>query len=158
MPGDRRVLLVVDRPMADGAVDAVGAAPVASEISVWPWPRLHTRRIAAAKSAFCASCRHEMTPVRGTERHAEGNPLLDIGGHIDADAVIGASAFGSRCCSLRRFLIVPSLIAKAPIEPNMGLIQKIFYFHVPCAIMLFLSDVRVRRRRDRVPVQAIGAR
>jgi heme exporter protein C len=37
------------------------------------------------------------------------------------------------------FLIVPSLIAKAPIEPNMGLIQKIFYFHVPCAIMLFLS-------------------
>ena len=37
------------------------------------------------------------------------------------------------------FLIVPSLIVKAPIEPNMGLIQKIFYFHVPCAIMLFLS-------------------
>jgi heme exporter protein C len=37
------------------------------------------------------------------------------------------------------FLIVPSLILDAPIEPVMGLVQKIFYFHVPCAIMLFLS-------------------
>jgi len=37
------------------------------------------------------------------------------------------------------FLIVPSLIAAAPIEPVMGLVQKIFYFHVPCASMLFLS-------------------
>src|SRR4051812_8509312 len=37
------------------------------------------------------------------------------------------------------FLIVPTLILNAPIEPVMGLVQKIFYFHVPCAIMLFLS-------------------
>jgi heme exporter protein C len=37
------------------------------------------------------------------------------------------------------FLIVPSMIVNAPIEPVMGLVQKIFYFHVPCAIMLFLS-------------------
>jgi heme exporter protein C len=37
------------------------------------------------------------------------------------------------------FLIVPSLILSAPVEPVMGLVQKIFYFHVPCAIMLFLS-------------------
>jgi heme exporter protein C len=37
------------------------------------------------------------------------------------------------------FLVVPSMIAQAPIEPVMGLVQKIFYFHVPCAIMLFLS-------------------
>jgi len=37
------------------------------------------------------------------------------------------------------FLLVPVLIVSAPIEPVMGVVQKIFYFHVPCAIMLFLS-------------------
>ena len=37
------------------------------------------------------------------------------------------------------FLIVPTMIAQAPTEAVMGLVQKIFYFHVPCAIMLFLS-------------------
>ena len=37
------------------------------------------------------------------------------------------------------FLVVPTMILHAPIEPMMGFVQKIFYFHVPCAIMLFLS-------------------
>ena len=37
------------------------------------------------------------------------------------------------------FVIVPTMIIDAPIEPVMGFVQKIFYFHVPCAIMLFLS-------------------
>jgi len=37
------------------------------------------------------------------------------------------------------FLVVPTLILDAPIEEKMGFVQKIFYFHVPCAIMLFLS-------------------
>jgi heme exporter protein C len=37
------------------------------------------------------------------------------------------------------FLLVPVLIVTAPLEPVMGVVQKIFYFHVPCAIMLFLS-------------------
>jgi heme exporter protein C len=37
------------------------------------------------------------------------------------------------------FLLVPWMILQAPIEPVMGFVQKIFYFHVPCAIMLFLS-------------------
>jgi heme exporter protein C len=37
------------------------------------------------------------------------------------------------------FLLVPRMIVDAPIEPIMGFVQKIFYFHVPCAIMLFLS-------------------
>ena len=37
------------------------------------------------------------------------------------------------------FLLVPSMIVGAPLEPVMGLVQKIFYFHVPCATMLFLS-------------------
>jgi heme exporter protein C len=37
------------------------------------------------------------------------------------------------------FLIVPSLILSAPVEPVMGFVQKIFYFHVPCATMMFLS-------------------
>jgi heme exporter protein C len=37
------------------------------------------------------------------------------------------------------FLTVPHLILTAPIEPIMGAVQKIFYFHVPCALMMFLS-------------------
>src|SRR4051812_23945458 len=37
------------------------------------------------------------------------------------------------------FLVVPTMIFSAPVEPVMGFVQKIFYFHVPCAIMLFLS-------------------
>ncbi|MEA2698936.1 MAG: heme exporter protein, partial [Myxococcales bacterium] len=41
--------------------------------------------------------------------------------------------------ALGGFLVVPGLIVSAPIEPVMGVVQKIFYFHVPCAIMLFLS-------------------
>jgi heme exporter protein C len=39
------------------------------------------------------------------------------------------------------FLIVPFLIARAPIEPVMGPIQKIFYFHVPTAWILMLSTL-----------------
>jgi heme exporter protein C len=39
------------------------------------------------------------------------------------------------------FLAVPFLIVGAPIEPTMGIIQKIFYFHVPCAWLLLLSTI-----------------
>ena len=46
-----------------------------------------------------------------------------------AAAVVGAVGF----------LIVPGLILSAPTEPVMGFVQKIFYFHVPCATMMFLS-------------------
>ena len=37
------------------------------------------------------------------------------------------------------FAVVPRMILNAPPEPMMGVVQKIFYFHVPCAFMLFLS-------------------
>jgi len=37
------------------------------------------------------------------------------------------------------FLVVPTMILDAPVEPVMRFVQKIFYFHVPCASMLFLS-------------------
>ncbi len=37
------------------------------------------------------------------------------------------------------FLLVTQLIVAAPQEPVMGFVQKIFYFHVPCASLLFLS-------------------
>jgi len=37
------------------------------------------------------------------------------------------------------FFIAPMMILNAPIEPVMGFVQKIFYFHVPCATMMFLS-------------------
>ena len=37
------------------------------------------------------------------------------------------------------FAAAPFVIASAPYESTMGLVQKIFYFHVPTALMLFLS-------------------
>jgi heme exporter protein C len=37
------------------------------------------------------------------------------------------------------FMLAPILVARAPYESTMGLIQKIFYFHVPSAMMLFVS-------------------
>jgi heme exporter protein C len=52
---------------------------------------------------------------------------------------IGAGLATTAGLAVIGFLIVPGLILGAPIEPVMGVVQKIFYFHVPCAIMLFLS-------------------
>ena len=37
------------------------------------------------------------------------------------------------------FVYAPYLINAAPYESTMGLVQKIFYFHVPSAIVMFLS-------------------
>lgn len=37
------------------------------------------------------------------------------------------------------FLAIPHLVVGAPVEPTMGVIQKIFYFHVPCAWLLMIS-------------------
>ena len=37
------------------------------------------------------------------------------------------------------FVVAPVLIVAAPYESTMGLIQKIFYFHVPSWIMMFLA-------------------
>jgi len=52
---------------------------------------------------------------------------------------IGAGLATTAALAVIGFLVVPGLILGAPIEPVMGVVQKIFYFHVPCAIMLFLS-------------------
>ena len=37
------------------------------------------------------------------------------------------------------FAVAPFWIAQAPYESTMGLIQKIFYFHVPAWIVMFLA-------------------
>ena len=37
------------------------------------------------------------------------------------------------------FAAAPVLIARAPYETTMGLVQKIFYFHVPSAMLMFVS-------------------
>jgi heme exporter protein C len=52
---------------------------------------------------------------------------------------IGVGFLAACAVALAGFLVIPSMILRAPIEPVMGFVQKIFYFHVPCAIMLFLS-------------------
>jgi heme exporter protein C len=38
------------------------------------------------------------------------------------------------------FAFAPLMIARAPYESTMGLVQKIFYFHVPSAIVMFVSS------------------
>ena len=40
---------------------------------------------------------------------------------------------------LHGFFVVTLLVASAPLEKTMGIVQKIFYFHVPCAWLLMLS-------------------
>src|SRR4051794_3509502 len=37
------------------------------------------------------------------------------------------------------FLIAPQLILRAPTEPTMGFVQRIFYFHVPCCWLAMLG-------------------
>ncbi len=37
------------------------------------------------------------------------------------------------------FAVAPVLIARAPVEATMGLVQKVFYYHVPSAMVMFVS-------------------
>ena len=41
--------------------------------------------------------------------------------------------------TMHGFFVVTFLVANAPLEKTMGIVQKIFYFHVPCAWLLMLS-------------------
>lgn len=41
--------------------------------------------------------------------------------------------------AMAMFACAPVLIVRAPYESTMGLVQKIFYFHVPSAMMMFIS-------------------
>ena len=52
---------------------------------------------------------------------------------------LGGGLLAAILVALAGFLVVPHLITAAPLEPVMGVVQKIFYFHVPCAIMLFVA-------------------
>ncbi len=63
------------------------------------------------------------------------------------------------------FAVAPFLVINAPYESTMGLVQKIFYFHVPAALTMFLSAFVAgiagalfllgrRERADRVAVAA----
>jgi heme exporter protein C len=63
------------------------------------------------------------------------------------------------------FIVVPVLIVRAPYESTMGLVQKIFYFHVPGGMLLLLSPfvcgvasirflMTQSRRADRVALAA----
>ena len=44
------------------------------------------------------------------------------------------------------FAYAPFMINAAPYESTMGLVQKIFYFHVPSWIVMFTLGVRLRHR------------
>src|SRR6185369_11795721 len=52
---------------------------------------------------------------------------------------VGSGLLAALAIAVLGFLVVPWLILAAPREPVMGTVQKIFYFHVPCATMMFLS-------------------
>ena len=51
------------------------------------------------------------------------------------------------------FAYAPIVIANAPFESTMGLVQKIFYFHVPSWMAMFTAVVRLRRRERDLSVQ-----
>ena len=52
------------------------------------------------------------------------------------------------------FASAPLVVANAPYEQTMGLVQKIFYYHVPSAMLMFVVGLRVRHRERRVPLPA----
>ena len=41
--------------------------------------------------------------------------------------------------ALAMFGVAPYLIAQAPYESTMGLVQKIFYYHAPVGIVMFVA-------------------
>jgi heme exporter protein C len=45
----------------------------------------------------------------------------------------------SALVAMAGMVVAPFLILAAPLEREMGLVQKIFYFHVPCASVTFLT-------------------
>jgi heme exporter protein C len=81
-----------------------------------------------------------MTPVRGTGRNAESEPSSDTVRSIKPSMrALGPGFVVATLVAAVGFLVIPGMILAAPIEPVMGFVQKIFYFHVPCASMMFLS-------------------
>ena len=53
------------------------------------------------------------------------------------------------------FVFAPVLIYRAPYESSMGLVQKIFYFHVPSWIAMFSGGYRLRRCERGVSLQGL---
>ena len=51
----------------------------------------------------------------------------------------GAAFLAGLLLTMQGFFVVTFLVANAPLEKTMGAVQKIFYFHVPCAWLLMLS-------------------
>ena len=62
--------------------------------------------------------------------------------------------------ALRRamFAVAPWIINAAPYESTMGLVQKIFYFHLPSAIDVPAGGDRLRRRQRALPVRQAAER
>ena len=52
------------------------------------------------------------------------------------------------------FAVAPILIANAPYESTMGLVQKIFYVHLPSALDVPAGGDRLRRRERAVSCSA----
>ena len=69
--------------------------------------------------------------------------LLDVSGSMGSP-VTGHRGHGAttkmRCVDVAAlFAAAPFVVANAPPEQTMGLVQKIFYYHVPSAMMMFVS-------------------
>jgi len=43
------------------------------------------------------------------------------------------------CLAMALFAAAPAVVANAPAEATMGLVQRIFYYHVPSAMLMFVS-------------------
>src|SRR5262245_26014387 len=80
-----------------------------------------------------------MTPLRGTGRNADSGTSSDIFASIGRMKPLSPWFIAGLVLAAAGFVVVPWMILSAPLEPVMGFVQKIFYFHVPCATMMFLS-------------------
>ncbi len=56
------------------------------------------------------------------------------------------------------FAVAPWIINAAPYESTMGLVQKIFYFHMPSAWLFLTAAIICRRRQLPLPVPEAAAR
>src|SRR4029077_11597012 len=70
---------------------------------------------------------------RGVRHHG----ALDLRANHDGVAIVRKTFLPLAAVVGLMFVAAPFLIARAPFESTMGLIQKIFYFHVPSWIAMY---------------------
>ena len=64
---------------------------------------------------------------------------MDTPSVLPSDKPLSPGLIGMLLVTAAGMMVVPFLILNAPTEPTMGFVQRIFYFHVPCAWLAMLG-------------------